>query len=172
MKNDKGSKMKIALVCSHGGHITEILELMKAFEDHEIFFVTHDSLRASELKRAYTIKSFEKNIVKFFSTLPLIFWILWREKPDIIISTGSEIAIPFFYIGRAIGIKTIFIESICRVKGPSFTGKIVYPVSDVFLVQWEQLLSRFGKKAQYWGAAYDFGCCRANSGIYTPCKKD
>ncbi|RLC93016.1 MAG: capsular biosynthesis protein, partial [Chloroflexi bacterium] len=74
------------------------------------------------------------------------------ERPEVIVSTGSEIAIPAFYIARLFRMKTIFIESWTRVVQPTGTGRIVYPVSDVFLVQWEALLSRYGKKARYEGA--------------------
>lgn len=80
------------------------------------------------------------------------FRILRKEKPDLIISTGAELAIPAFYLAKLFRIKTIFIESWTRVVQPTGTGRIVYPVSDVFLVQWEQLLSKYGKKARYEGA--------------------
>ncbi|AFV24615.1 capsular polysaccharide biosynthesis protein [Methanolobus psychrophilus R15] len=124
---------------------------MDAFEGHDIFFITYEGARSTELKNKYTFKNLGKNPLRFLITTPYVFKILLKEKPNIIISTGSEIAIPVFYMGKLLGIRTMFIESLCRVKEPSLSGRIVYPVSDVFLVQWEQLLSKFGKKAQYWG---------------------
>jgi UDP-N-acetylglucosamine:LPS N-acetylglucosamine transferase len=124
---------------------------MDSFQGQDIFFITYEGLRSSELNNKYTIKNIGKNPVRFLLSIPKVFSILWHEKPDLIVSTGSEIAIPVFYIAKLLGIKTIFIESLCRVEEPSLSGKIVYPVSDVFLVQWKQLLSKFGKKAQYWG---------------------
>jgi UDP-N-acetylglucosamine:LPS N-acetylglucosamine transferase len=124
---------------------------MDSFQGQDIFFITYEGLRSSELNKKYTIKNIGKNPVRFLISIPTVFNILRHEKPDLIISTGSEIAIPVFYIAKLLGIKTIFIESLCRVEEPSLSGKIVYPVSDVFLVQWKQLLSKFGEKAQYWG---------------------
>lgn len=143
--------MKICLTCSHGGHLTEVLQLMDAFEGQDIFFITYKGARSSELNKKYTLNNLGKNPVRFLLSIPKVFSILLHEKPDIVISTGSEIAIPVFYTAKLLGIKTMFIESLCRVEEPSLSGKIVYPVSDVFLVQWKQLLSKFGKKAQYWG---------------------
>jgi beta-1,4-N-acetylglucosaminyltransferase len=143
--------MKIALVCSHGGHLTEILQLMDAFQGHDVFFITYEGPRSSALTKKYTMKNLGKNPLRFIMSVPKAFWILLKERPDIIISTGSEIAIPIFYTAWILGIKTMFIESLCRVTDPSITGKIVYPVASIFLVQWKQLLSKFGKKAQYWG---------------------
>ena len=78
--------------------------------------------------------------------------ILLKEKPDVIISTGGgEIAVPFCYIGKVLGAKVIFIETLTRLTTPSGGGKLVYPIADLFLVQWESLLNRYGKKAKYWG---------------------
>jgi len=81
-----------------------------------------------------------------------IFRILCKEKPDLIVSTGAELAIPAFYLAKLLRIKTIFIESWTRISEPTGTGRIVYPVSYVFLVQWKQLLVKYGKKAKYEGA--------------------
>lgn len=143
--------MKICLTCSHGGHLTEILKLMDAFKGHDVFFITYKGMRAKDLGKKYTLKNFGRNPLRFLISIPTVIQILLKEKPDIVISTGSEIAIPVFYIAWILGIRTMFIESLCRVKEPSMTGKIVYPISGVFLVQWKQLLDKFGKKAQYWG---------------------
>jgi UDP-N-acetylglucosamine transferase subunit ALG13 len=69
--------------------------------------------------------------------------IFLREKPDIIISTGSEIAIPMIYLSKILGKKVIFIESLTRISDLSFTGKIVRIATDVFLVQWEELTKQY-----------------------------
>jgi len=145
--------MKIALVCSYGGHLTEIKYLMEAFEGHEIFFVTYDSIRTRQLPyQKYLLDNIEWNPFKLGISFLKFYKIFKVEQPDIVISTGSEIAIPAFYIAKVFGIKTVFIESWCRVKTTSGSGRIVYPVSDVFLVQWPELLKLYGKKAQYQGS--------------------
>lgn len=144
--------MKICLVCSHGGHLAEMLHLQEAFEGHETFFITYDSARTRELERKYLLRNIGKNLLLMACASIATFRILLKEKPKLIVSTGSEIAIPAFYLARILGIKTIFIESWTRVVQPTGTGRIVYPVSDVFLVQWERLLTKYGKKAKYEGA--------------------
>jgi beta-1,4-N-acetylglucosaminyltransferase len=144
--------MKICLVCSHGGHLAEILQLMDAFEGHETFFITYDSPRTRKLEHRYLLRNIGKNPFLMAYTFLLTFSILLKERPKLIVSTGSEIAIPAFYLAKLFRIKTIFIESVTRVYQPTGTGKIVYPVSDVFLVQWERLLTKYGKKARYEGA--------------------
>lgn len=145
--------MKIALICSHGGHLTEILYLLDAFKGHEIFFITYENFRTENLNyKKYLLDNIGTSPVKMSKAFLNMFKILLKEKPDTIISTGSEIAIPAFIIAKFLRIRTIFIESWCRVKTKSMTGKIVYPISDLFLVQWPELLEIYGKKAKYKGA--------------------
>jgi beta-1,4-N-acetylglucosaminyltransferase len=143
--------MKICLACSHGGHLTEMQRLTDAFKGHDVFFITYDSARTKELFPKYTVNDPGFNPLNYLICLPIMFGILVREKPDLIVSTGAEVAIPVFYVARLLGIKTMFIESLCRLNELSATGRIVYPVTDIFLVQWKELLNKCGKKVQYWG---------------------
>jgi len=145
--------MKVALVCSHGGHLTEMLYILDAFKGHDIFFITYDCPRTRTLRyRKYLLKNIGTSPFRMLVAFLKILRIFLKEKPNLVVSTGSEIAIPAFYIAKLLGIKTVFIESWCRIWSPSGTGRIVYPVADVFLVQWPQLLSKCGKKAKYVGA--------------------
>ena len=64
---------------------------------------------------------------------------LRKERPDLIISTGAAVAVPFFYLGKLLGAKTMYIEIFDRIDSPTLTGKLVYPVTDRFIVQWEEL---------------------------------
>lgn len=145
--------MKIALVCSQGGHVTEMLFLMEAFKDHEYFFITYNDPNVKQLKyKKFLLDDVGFNPCKMMILSIRIFKILQKEKPDVIISTGAEIAIPCFFQAKIMGIKTIYIESWCRVKSKSKTGRILYYFSDIFLVQWPELLKRYGKKAVYEGA--------------------
>ena len=61
-----------------------------------------------------------------------------KEKPDLIISSGAAVAVPFFYLGKAMGAKLIYIEVFDRIDKPTVTGKLVYPITDRFIVQWEE----------------------------------
>lgn len=147
--------MKIALVSTHGGHLTETLQLLDTFEDHEVFFATHHSIRDEEILQiapAY----FSQNIgERSFRFLISFFWalsVLIRENPDLILSLGSEIAIPFLFWAKIFRKKRIYIESWCHVKVLSRTGRIAYWLVDEFWVQWPQLLEVCGSKAKYHGA--------------------
>lgn len=144
--------MKIGLICSHGGHLTEMQYLLEAFEDHDLFFVTYESPRTEKLPNPkYLMANIGMDPLKMARAFFRFITIFWKERPDIIVSTGSEIAIPAFYLAKLFKIRTIFIESWCRVTTCSGTGKIVYPIADQFIVQWPQLLQHYGPKAEYAG---------------------
>ncbi len=146
--------MKICLVCSAGGHLTEIARLLPAFDGDELVLVTYRSSRGDEPLpgiRTYLVENIGMSPWRLVRALPTILRVLLRERPDLIVSTGSEIAVPFFYLARLLRIGTIYIETWCRVRTPSGTGRLVYRVADRFYVQWEPLLRLYGPKAQYAG---------------------
>ena len=147
--------MKICLVCSHGGHFTETLQILEALAAHEIFFATYHSPReaqVAEIARAYFTDNIGTSIWRMLRATLWALRILRHERPDLIISLGAEIAVPFLYVGKLLRIKALFIESWCRVENLSLTGKLVYPIVDAFWVQWPQLTSICGPKAEFHGA--------------------
>jgi len=147
--------MKICLSCSIGGHLIEIMQLKEFYKDYDHFFLTfwRDGI-GDELKneKAYFITNPGRNIIKFFKNFYETLKIMIKEKPDVVMSTGAGSAIPSIIIGKLMGSKVIFIESFTRIYEPSLSGKIAYYFSDLFFVQWKQLLKKYGKKAIYKGA--------------------
>lgn len=71
--------------------------------------------------------------------------VLRKEKPDLIISSGAAVAVPFFYLGKLFGAKLIYIEVFDRIDKPTMTGKLVYPIVDKFIVQWEEMKKVYPK---------------------------
>lgn len=64
--------------------------------------------------------------------------VLAKERPDIIISNGAGIAAPYFWIGKLVfGIKTVYVEVYDRIDSPTITARLVHPVLDQMVVQWE-----------------------------------
>ncbi len=76
--------------------------------------------------------------------------ILRKSQPDLVISTGASIAVPFLIASKLFGIRTLFIESITRSSNLSLTGKLLYNLVDEFYVQWPECGERY-PKAQYRG---------------------
>jgi beta-1,4-N-acetylglucosaminyltransferase len=152
--------MKVCIVCSPGGHFDEMARLLGAFEGHQYFIVTYKSESVKDLKNVHLINSrYLKNAKSFFSLAMLLaqtsleaIKIIVKEKPDAIFSTGGgEIAIPFCYIGKILRKRIYFIEPLSNITSRSGGGRYIYPIADLFLVQWQPLLKVYGNKAQYWG---------------------
>mgnify|MGYP002860287182 CR=1 FL=1 len=78
---------------------------------------------------------------------------LKKEKPDLIISTGAAAAVPFFYIGKLYGAKLIYIEVFDRIDHSTMTGRMIYPIADKFIVQWEEMKKVY-KKSIYLGSIF------------------
>ncbi|RTZ18804.1 UDP-N-acetylglucosamine--LPS N-acetylglucosamine transferase, partial [Streptococcus pneumoniae] len=86
-----------------------------------------------------------RNIKNLIKNTFLAYKILKKERPDLIISSGAAIAVPFFYIGKLFGSKTVYIEVFDRIDASTLTGKLVYPVTDRFIVQWEEMKKVYPK---------------------------
>lgn len=135
--------MKICLVGSSGGHLTHLYMLKPFWEDKERFWVTFDKEDARSLlkgERMYPCYfPTNRSLKALFINTKIAYKLLKQEKPDIIISSGAAVAVPFFYLGKLFGAKLIYIEVFDRIDKPTMTGKMVYPVSDRFIVQWEEM---------------------------------
>ena len=146
--------MKLALVCSHGGHLTELQMLRPALEGHEWVLISYRCRRTEELPfegPKYLLDNIGTNLARMIAAFARAARILLRERPDVILSTGAEIAIPFLWTGKLLGIKTIYVETWCRVQTRSGTGRLVYRAADLFLVQWPELIELYGRRARHEG---------------------
>lgn len=142
--------MKILLVCSSGGHLTQMQALSPAFEGHEVRWVTYEGGRTDDMK-ADRLPYIGLRPHRYLTSLVLAWRILRRERPDVLVSTGSEIAIPFLVLARWFGVHTIYVESVTRVKTPSGTGRVAMRRADDLYVQWPSLREAFGPRARYEG---------------------
>jgi beta-1,4-N-acetylglucosaminyltransferase len=146
--------MKTCLICSAGGHLKEIEQLIPILnKNFYVITIKREDTEAIQKRfKTYFITDLKRNPIKFIKNLRESLKILKLENPDIIISTGAGTAIPTMILSKLFKKKIIFIESFCRIKSPSLSGRIAYHISDLFLVQWKELLKHYGKKAKYWGA--------------------
>ncbi len=124
--------------------------MLKPFwEKHDRFWVTFDKEDARSLlkdEQMYTCYFPSNRSIKGLLINTRKAWkILRKERPDIIISTGAAVSVPFFYIGKLFGIKTVYVEIFDRIDSPTLAGKMCYPVTDVFVVQWEEMKKVYPK---------------------------
>lgn len=140
---------KICLVGSSGGHLTHLYLLRPMWEKYDRFWVTFDKVDAqSVLKNEKMYPCYfptNRNLWNLIRNTFLAVKILLKENPDVIISSGAAVAVPFFYLGKIMRKKTVYIEVFDRIDGPTLTGKMVYPVTDLFVVQWEEMKKVYPK---------------------------
>ena len=91
-----------------------------------------------------------RNLKNLIRNAWLAYKILKEEGPDCVISTGVGVSVPFIYIAWALGIQTIYVESLTRIKDLPLSGRLVYPIVDHIYVQWPEFAEKYGK-AQFKG---------------------
>ena len=149
--------MKICLVGSSGGHLTHLYMLQSFWETKDRFWVTFDKEDAKSLlkdeKVYHCYYPTNRNVKNLIRNTALAWKVLRKEKPDLIISSGAAVAVPFFWLGKLFRAKTIYIEVLDRIDAGTMTGKLVYPVTDRFVVQWEEMKKVY-PKAQNLGSIF------------------
>lgn len=146
-------KFRILLPSSSGGHLSEIFQLKELLAATDHLFVTEDLPLTRQLLEGRACKFVRPNgrnrdwvfwknfLINWFLAVPIIL----RFRPHAIVTTGSHTAIPFCYIGKLLGCKIIFILSFCRIDSKAAAASAVYPISDLFFVQWQQMRSAYPK---------------------------
>lgn len=155
------SKKKLLLISSIGGHLTQLLQLEPLFKEYDYHIVTEKSVFTAKLKEKYPVSFLVygarnypvRYIFKFSYNILKSLVIFLREKPDIVITTGVHTSVPMCYIAKLFGKKVVFIESFAKSSSPTLSGKMVYPIADLFIVQWESM-KEFYPNAVYGGAIY------------------
>jgi beta-1,4-N-acetylglucosaminyltransferase len=134
--------MKVCLVSSSGGHLIHLYMLKPFWQDKERFWVTFDKEDARSLLEGEKVYPCyfptNRNIKNLIRNTTVAWNVLRKEKPDLLISSGAAVAVPFFYLAKLMGKKLIYIEVYDRIYKPTLTGKMVYPIVDMFIVQWEE----------------------------------
>ncbi|MBE5805356.1 MAG: polysaccharide biosynthesis protein [Clostridiales bacterium] len=154
---------KIMYISSTGGHLNELLQLKELFKKYDYYIVTEKTKSSEFLKSEYEDKvsylAYEtkkrpiKYIFVFIYNIIKSLGIFIMQKPNIIITTGTHTAVPMCYIGKLFRKKIIFIETFANRNTKTVAGRLVYPIADTFVVQWEEMLKLY-PKAQYWGWIY------------------
>lgn len=149
--------MKICFVCSSGGHLTHLYMLKPFWNNKQRFWCTFDKEDAQSLLKGEKIypvyypsnRSIKALVINTYRAIK----ILKNEHPDIIITSGAAPAIPFLWIGKIMGAKTVYIEVFDRINKPTISGKLCYPVTDKFIVQWKEMKKVY-KKSKCLGSIF------------------
>lgn len=134
------------MVGSPGGHLSQMKLLNPVFADFERRWVTldHESVDVDGDPLVFGFGPTTRNAGNLLRNSRLAWSELRSFKPDVIVSTGAAIAVPFFVLGRALGIRTVFLEVYDRVDSRTLTARLVKPFTDEFLLQWDSQRDLYG----------------------------
>jgi len=146
-------KKRLLAIASGGGHWIELLRLRPAFEGWEVAYVSMFENYTSAVPgaRYYTVPDasrFDK--LGFLKVLVKALPIMLKERPHVIVTTGSAPMLVFLLIARLMGTKTLWIDSIAQAEELSSSGKIARKLASKAVAQWPEVAQAEGMDC--WGA--------------------
>jgi UDP-N-acetylglucosamine:LPS N-acetylglucosamine transferase len=134
--------LNVLAVSSGGGHWMELMRILPAFEGADIALLTVNAEYRTESngRRFYAVNDATR-WNKFAAALMAarIFFIVLRERPDVIVTTGAAPGYFALRFGKWLGARTIWIDSIANVEELSMSGQMARKVADLWLTQWPHL---------------------------------
>lgn len=174
----KRSKPSKTVICiGSGGHTTEMLKLIQNLDFAKYtprYYILANSDKISQTKinllenlnNNFEIITIPRSRIvgqsyftSIFTTLYSIIYsipVMWGIKPDLVLCNGPGTCIPIcviaFLMKAAFICETriVFIESYCRTRSFSLSGKFLMYFADNIVVQWPSLKNKL-KRAEYIG---------------------
>ncbi|MFB3306853.1 hypothetical protein, partial [Pseudomonas sp. AMR01] len=142
---------KIMLVASCGGHWVQLLRMRKTWNGLQVVYVSTDGGLADIVKslakkegnplpefEAVTDANLSEKILLIRQFIEM-FFIVWRHRPEVIITTGAAPGYFALRCGKLFGARTVWVDSIANAERLSKSGKEVRKYADLWLTQWEHL---------------------------------
>lgn len=159
----KRKTKKVMFISSVGGHLTQLMELKKLFNEYNYILITEKTDVTLDLKNKFNMaylpygsrnQKLKYPFILFWSCVKSLFYFI-KYRPNVIVTTGANTAAAMCCLGKIFGKKVIYIESFAKRTTPTITGKLIYKLGayTTFVVQWESLLKIY-PKAKYWGGIY------------------
>ena len=135
-------RRKILAICSGGGHWVQLLRVVPAFEEHDVAYVTVSPDYREQVRGARFYVVNDATRWNKFGLLKMAFRlarIIWRENPDVIVSTGAAPGYLGIWVGKWLGIRTVWLDSIANAEALSLSGQRAGRHADLWLTQWPHL---------------------------------
>lgn len=140
----------------------ELLQLKELFKKYNSYIITEKTKSNNKLKDRYSsvfylLYGTRRNILLypfiFLFNIIKSFVLYFKIKPKVVVTTGTHTAVPMCYIAKLFRKKVIYIETFANRYSKTLAGKMIYPIADTFIVQWEEMLKIY-PKAKYFGSVY------------------
>ena len=156
-------KKKVLFISSTGGHLDELMQLSPLFKKYEYTIITEKDKANENFKKEYgenlyflpygTRAKIFSYIFKYLYLCLKTIYLYFKIRPEVIVTTGTHTAGPMCYLGKIFRSKIIYIETFANRNRKTATGRLIYPIADLFIVQWEEMLKIY-PKAIYGGSIY------------------
>ncbi|WP_298786278.1 PssD/Cps14F family polysaccharide biosynthesis glycosyltransferase [uncultured Marinococcus sp.] len=152
---------KVVFISSVGGHLTQLLQLEPLFSEYNYHIITEKTDITVDMKEKYPMSFLVygarnypfRYLFKFSYNIIKSLFLFLKLRPDVVVTTGVHTAVPMCYIAKLFRKKVIYIESFAKSHSPNLAGRLVYPIADLFIVQWESM-KKFYPKAVNGGSIY------------------
>ena len=139
--------MKICLVASAGGHLSQLQALSKAWEGHQVCWITSLEVGADRLRAqgpTYVVGECNRNHpFLMLRVLSQCFSAIARERPQVVVSTGAAPGILSCLIGRLLGARVVWVDSIANTQKLSLSGRLVRPFAHLVMSQWPEVAAKY-----------------------------
>jgi UDP-N-acetylglucosamine:LPS N-acetylglucosamine transferase len=146
-------RRKVLAVASSGGHWVQLRRVIPAFEKSEVVYVTVLESYRSQVpeNKFYSVDDATRWDKLALVRLALqLAWIIVKEKPSVVVSTGAAPGYFAMLLGRWFGARTIWIDSMANIEELSLSGARAGRYADLWLTQWPHLAKAGGP--QYGGS--------------------
>ena len=142
----------VLAVASGGGHWVQLMRLRPVFDGMGVrWMTTHAEYRNDVDGRFYVVLDANLwNKVALAKMFVQVGWVLLRERPRVVVTTGAAPGFAAILFGRLLGARTIWIDSIANSETLSTSGAKAGRWAHVWLTQWPHLAAPGGP--QFWGA--------------------
>ncbi len=134
--------VEVLLVCSSGGHLAQLHELKPWWQERSRHWVTFRTQDAVELLAGEPVSwahhPTTRNLPNLLRNAVVAAGVLRRTRPQVVVSTGAGVALPFFVLARLLRVPTVFIEVYDRLDGPTLTARLCSPFTTVSCAQWPE----------------------------------
>ncbi|HEV2363403.1 MAG TPA: glycosyltransferase [Caulobacteraceae bacterium] len=157
-----GEALRLCLAASGGGHVRQLLDLEAAWSKHDHYFVSEETALTRSIAqkhRTHFVAHMALGQARLEGPLKLItaalrnfvqsLQIAWRERPDVVITTGAGTVFFTVLFARLAGARIVLIESFARFHAPSKFGRLVAPLA-------HQKIAQSAALAAYWPDAEVF----------------
>jgi UDP-N-acetylglucosamine--N-acetylmuramyl-(pentapeptide) pyrophosphoryl-undecaprenol N-acetylglucosamine transferase len=147
------------LVAAAGGHLAQLHRLVDRLDviGEDRLWVTFDGPQSRSLLKdqdtVFVPYVGPRDLITAIRNIRQASHILHSRDVDVVVSTGSAVAMSFLPLARMRGIPTMYIESAARAEGPSLTGRLLQRIPGI--VRCTQYQERVNGRWSYVGSVFD-----------------